>query len=63
MATSSLYKTSSLRTWEETDKNTDLTPITESSRSNWAETFNSMHQNHEDVFEEIPDSLNFEWEW
>ncbi|MBR4824345.1 MAG: hypothetical protein IKZ86_06070 [Spirochaetaceae bacterium] len=52
-----------MRTRKETDKNTDLTPITETPRSDWAEAFNSMHKNHEDVFEEIPDSVNFEWEW
>ena len=63
MVTSSLYKTFSLHIREETDKSTDLTPITESPRSDWAEAFNSMHKNHEDVLEKIPDSVNFEWEW
>ena len=48
---------------EVTDKGIFLTPITESPRSGWAEAFSSMHKNHEDALDEIPDSGDFEWEW
>mgnify|MGYP002626041829 CR=1 FL=1 len=48
---------------EVTDKGILLTPVNDAPRSNWAEAFCKMHENKEDVLEEIPASGAFEWEW
>ena len=48
---------------EVTDKGILLTPVNNVPRSNWAEAFCKMHENKEDVLEEIPISGAVEWEW
>ena len=48
---------------EVTEKGILLTPVQDTPRADWAEAFCSMHQNKEDVLEEIPESGDFEWEW
>ena len=48
---------------EVTDKGILLTPVNNVPRSNWAEAFCKMHENKEDVLEEIPISGTVEWEW
>ncbi|MBP5358080.1 MAG: AbrB/MazE/SpoVT family DNA-binding domain-containing protein [Treponema sp.] len=48
---------------EITDKGILLTPIPEHPRMGWAEAFCSMHDNKEDMLENIPDSEDLEWEW
>ena len=40
-----------------------LTPVTESPREGWAEAFCKMHENKDDILDDIPDSGAFEWEW
>lgn len=40
-----------------------LTPVKDSPRADWAKAFCAMHENREDVLEEIPESGDFEWEW
>ncbi|QTQ10728.1 AbrB/MazE/SpoVT family DNA-binding domain-containing protein [Treponema parvum] len=48
---------------EVTEKGIWLTPVTEQPRSGWAEAFCAMHQNKEDILDDIPVSGAFEWEW
>ena len=48
---------------EVTEKGILLTPVNEQPRANWAESFCKMHENKDDVLEEIPVSEDFEWEW
>ena len=48
---------------EVTDKGILLTPVNNVPRSNWEEAFCKMHENKEDVLEEIPISGAVEWEW
>lgn len=48
---------------EVTEKGILLTPIVEEPRANWSEAFCKMHDNKEDVLDEIPLSGAFEWEW
>lgn len=48
---------------EITEKGILLTPMKDIPRAGWAEAFCSMHENKEDVLEEIPESGDFEWEW
>ena len=40
-----------------------LTPVTESPREGWAAAFCKMHENKDDILDDIPDSGAFEWEW
>lgn len=40
-----------------------LTPVSESPREGWVASFCEMHENKEDVLNDIPDSGAFEWEW
>ena len=46
-----------------TEKAILLTPVNELPRAIWAESFCKMHENKDDVLEEIPVSEDFEWEW
>lgn len=48
---------------EVTEKGIMLSPIKESPREGWKQAFCDMHQNGEDILEEMPDSGDFEWEW
>ena len=40
-----------------------LTPVKESPRSGWDESFKSMHKNREDLLDDMPVAGAFEWEW
>ena len=48
---------------EVTEKGIFLAPVKDSPRADWEKAFCSMHENREDVLEEIPESGDFEWEW
>ena len=48
---------------EVTEEGIFLTPVNAPPRADWAKAFSSMHENKEDVLEEIPESGEFEWEW
>ena len=49
---------------EVTDKGILLTPVAEIPRQGWAEAFFRMHENNEDILEDIPvTGEDFEWEW
>ncbi len=48
---------------EVTEKGILLTPVKDVPRAGWEKAFCSMHENKEDVLEEIPDLGDFEWEW
>ena len=48
---------------EVTEKGILLTPVNEQPRDKWAESLCKMHENKDDVLEEIPVSEDFEWEW
>ena len=48
---------------EVTEEGILLTPVIEEPRANWAEAFCKMHENQDDVLDEIPLSGAFEWEW
>ncbi|MCI5830847.1 MAG: AbrB/MazE/SpoVT family DNA-binding domain-containing protein [Treponema sp.] len=48
---------------EVTEKGILLTPVKDVPRADWAQKFSTMHENKEDVLEDIPDSGDFEWEW
>ena len=40
-----------------------LSPVNDIPRKGWAEAFKQMHENNDDILEDIPDSEDFEWEW
>ena len=48
---------------EVTEKGILLTPVNDAPRSNRAEPFRKMHENKDDVLEEMPVSGDFEWDW
>jgi len=49
---------------EVTDKGIILSPVAEVPRQGWAEAFCKMHENNEDIFEDVPTGgEDFEWEW
>ena len=49
---------------EVTDKGILLSPVAEIPRQGWAEAFCRMHENNEDILEDVPaDGEDFEWEW
>lgn len=48
---------------EVTEKGILLTPVIDKPRANWAEEFCKMHENKEDILDDIPLSGAFEWEW
>ena len=47
---------------EVTEKGIILSPVN-NPRQGWAEAFIKMHENKEDVLEQMPESGAFEWEW
>ena len=48
---------------EVTENGILLTPVNDVPRSDWAAAFRKMHENKDDVLDEIPVSEDFEWEW
>lgn len=48
---------------EVTEEGILLTPVVETPRASWAEAFCKMHENKEDVLDDISSSETFEWEW
>ncbi len=48
---------------EITDSAIVLTPIQEVPRKGWKDSFAQMHQQDDDILEDIPCGENFEWEW
>ena len=40
-----------------------LKPIKYEPRKGWEEAFRKMHQNNEDLAEDIPEPRDFQWEW
>lgn len=48
---------------EVTDKGIILSPVADIPRKGWAEAFCRMHENNEDILEDVPGGEDFEWEW
>ena len=48
---------------EVTEKGILLSPVSDVPRKGWAEAFCSMHENNEDILEDVPNAEDFEWEW
>ena len=48
---------------EVTDKGIILSPVADIPRKDWAEAFCRMHENNEDILEDVPGGEDFEWEW
>ena len=48
---------------EVTDKGIILSPVAEIPRKGWEEAFCRMHENNEDILEDVPSGEDFEWEW
>lgn len=48
---------------EVTDKGIMISPVEDIPRKGWAEAFCSMHENKEDILEDVPNAEDFEWEW
>lgn len=56
------FKVTDKMDMEVTDKEIILSPVNKP-RQGWSEAFIKMHENKEDVLEEMPESGAFEWEW
>lgn len=48
---------------EVSEKGILLKPIKYEPRKGWEEAFRKMHQNNEDLAEDIPEPRDFKWEW
>ena len=48
---------------EVTDKGIMISPVEDIPRKGWAEAFCSMHENEEDILDDVPNAEDFEWEW
>ena len=48
---------------EVTDKGIILSPVADIPRKGWAEAFCRLHENNEDILEDVPGGEDFEWEW
>ena len=48
---------------EVTEKGILLSPVSDVPRKGWAEAFCRMHENNEDILEDVPNAEDFEWEW
>ena len=48
---------------EVTEKGILLSPVSDVPRKGWAEAFCRMHENNEDILEDVPNAEDFGWEW
>ena len=56
------FKVTDKMNMEVTEKGIILSPVN-NPRQGWAEAFIKMHENTEDVLEQMPESGAFKWEW
>ncbi|UTC66037.1 MULTISPECIES: AbrB/MazE/SpoVT family DNA-binding domain-containing protein [unclassified Treponema] len=48
---------------EVSEKGILLKPVKDEPRKGWEEAFRKMHQDNEDLMEELPEPRDFQWEW
>ena len=59
----SLLKNIYIKDKVEVEEKIMLKSFKTSIRAGWKEAFSQMHERGEDVLEDIPEPVNFDWEW